>query len=99
MAIEWFPLERTTTSWAWRRAFRIGVTDAFVERDLDRSARAWCRLVAQATRFAGRAVLTLPTVLVRGRSAIVRSGRDVARAAGLLAGLAGWRYEEYRPEG
>jgi succinoglycan biosynthesis protein ExoM len=96
VAWEWIPIERVRVRWLLQRALRIGGTDAFIERDLAGRWRAWSRLPVRAGRYAVRGVVRAASAPVRGRAALLAGARDVAHAAGLLAGLMGWRYPEYR---
>lgn len=96
IAWEWIPPQRVRVGWLLQRALRIGGTDAFIERDLAGRAAALRRVPVRAARYAARGLLRATGVAVRGRPALLAGGRDLAHAAGLLAGLLGYRYPEYR---
>lgn len=96
VAWEWVPPSRVRLPWLLRRAFRRGNTWALLERDLDPS---WRVLALRIARGAGRIVrgaVLLPWSLLRGRHAVVETLRGMCFGAGSLAGVAGYRYDEYR---
>lgn len=97
VAREWIPTERVRVRWLLQRALRIGGTDAFIERDLAGRRAAWGRLPVRAGRYAVRGLLRAAATPVRGRASLLAAGRDLAHAGGMLAGLVGYRYPEYRP--
>lgn len=99
IAHEWYPASRTTLRWVLQRSFRIGVTDAWIERDLRRRglpAAGPAALLLRSGRYAARGPWRLLRGLGRPTGAMVSGLWDLARAAGLVAGLCGGRYEEYR---
>jgi succinoglycan biosynthesis protein ExoM len=96
VAWEWVPPSRVRLPWLLRRAFRRGNTWALLERELDPS---WRVLALRIARGAGRIVrgtVLLPLSLLRGRHAVVQTLRGMCFGAGSLAGVAGYRYDEYR---
>lgn len=96
VAWEWVPPSRVRLPWLLRRAFRRGNTWALLERELDPS---WRVLALRIARGAGRIVrgaVLLPPSLLRGRHAVVETLRGMCFGAGSLAGVAGYRYDEYR---
>jgi succinoglycan biosynthesis protein ExoM len=96
VAWEWVPPSRVRLPWLLRRAFRCGNTWALLERELDPS---WRVLALRIARGAGRIVtgaVLLPLSLVRGRHAVVTILRRMCFGAGSLAGVMGYRYDEYR---
>ncbi|MCP3903980.1 MAG: glycosyltransferase [Planctomycetes bacterium] len=96
IAYEWVPAARLTTGWILRRSLRIGGTDAYIERDLDGLGAALRRLPWRAARYVARGALRLLSLPARGRAAFLFAGEDWARAFGLLAGMVGFRHQEYR---
>jgi len=96
IAREWVPSERVRVRWLVRRALRIGGTDAFIERDLAGTPAAFRRLPVRAGRYGARGLVRVLTAPFRGRAALLGGARDVAHALGLVAGLVGYRYPEYR---
>lgn len=96
VAWEWVPPSRARLPWLLRRAFRRGNTWALLERDLDPSPRVLgMRIVRGGGRIA-RGAVVMPVSLLRGRHAIVETLRGICFGAGSLAGVAGYRYDEYR---
>jgi glycosyltransferase involved in cell wall biosynthesis len=91
---EWVPAGRATVRWLLRRSVRIGTSDAFIARDLDGVA-AMPRLALLAARYAVRGVVR-GLRMWEGRAAFVRAGLDLARSLGLLGGVLGLTYHEYR---
>ncbi|HVG46364.1 MAG TPA: hypothetical protein VM890_16590, partial [Longimicrobium sp.] len=90
------PPERLRARWLLRRAFRVGNGAVFCERALPAGSRRVGQRVAKATgRLMAGAVL-LPPSLLLGRTAALRALWDVCYGAGCLAGVAGYRYAEYR---
>ncbi|MCI4590134.1 glycosyltransferase [Sphingobium sp. BYY-5] len=91
---ELIPASRVTAKWLLMRGYRIGMTDMMVERFHKGRVRALLgetpRILGGAASGALGAVLTLD----RGKR-VQRLGR-LYRAAGKIAGLAGFHYEEYR---
>ncbi|MCH2133539.1 MAG: glycosyltransferase [Phycisphaerales bacterium] len=96
IAREWVPAERTSSRWLLKRALRIGGTDAFLHRDLEGTGSAWMALPWRAARYVARGVVRGLAFPARGRAAFIRCGQDLAHATGLVAGLFGYRYGEYR---
>ncbi len=94
------PPARARGRWLVRRAFRIGNTRSL---SLVAEGVAWPRRVARAGKGMlqmGRGAAGLAVVVVRRRGrdrvATVRGLQRVALGAGLVAGAAGWAYEEYQ---
>jgi succinoglycan biosynthesis protein ExoM len=93
---EWIPPSRATARWVLQRAYRLGTTWSFCERDLDPSiSHVLARTVRGLGRVALGASLLLPGTL-RGRQGVLKSAREVCFGLGSLAGIGGLRYEEYR---
>lgn len=92
---ELVPADRATVKWALRRSFRTGNTATLVAREAGvtdpvatlRSAARW---IWWAGKSGGSAIVR------RDRVHAVRSLSSLARAAGLVSGLTGTRYQEYR---
>lgn len=96
VAWEWVPRSRTRLPWLLRRAFRRGNTWALLERDLDPSLRVRIRRILRGAGRIARGALLMPLSLARGRHAAVETLRGICFGAGSLAGVAGYRYDEYR---
>ncbi len=92
------PASRTRPGWVLRRAFRIGNTALFCERDLASGVPA-SRLARAALRM-GLGAVSLPFGVLGGRGPVLRALWNVAYGCGAFAGAAGFRYNEYaRPQG
>lgn len=96
VAWEWVPPSRVRLPWLLRRAFRRGNTWALLERDLDPSLRVLGMRVLRGGGRIARGAVLMPVSLVRGRHAIAETLRGICFGAGSLAGVAGYRYDEYR---
>ncbi len=95
---ETIPPSRMTLRWVARRFFRMGTTLAAIDR-LHRPQVSM--LLHRALKGGARmliGVLTMATVIGRGRVALVKGLSDVARGAGAVVGVFGVRYSEYRPD-
>lgn len=93
---ETFPVSRMTARWVFQRAYRIGTTNAFIERDMNGTFVAVRRVVPRALlRLLGGTCLAL-VGWVAGAHQAVRGLREVCNGAGLVVGLLGGRYDEYR---
>jgi glycosyltransferase involved in cell wall biosynthesis len=93
---ETVPPSRATLGWLLRRQYRRGLVLTMTMIDLrDSPVRRVRRALNGVLRLlAGLGLLA--TGLVRGRSTMVRGLQRLWFGAGLLAGLAGARYDEYR---
>ena len=90
------PPSRANARWILQRAYRVGNSTTWCETEM--TSRTTARVI-RAVKGSGRVVqgllLSLPSLLI-GRHALVKALQYVFRGAGMLAGLAGSRYEEYR---
>lgn len=98
---EWTPASRAGAKWLLRRAYRLGNNRSLLEtRGLNPGLRARLfRFAKGAGRILqGLSLLPASAALcpIVGRSKLVESLQHVCRGAGMLAGLAGVLYEEYR---
>lgn len=96
VAWEWIPPTRVRLPWLLRRAFRRGNTWALLERELEPGMRIRARRIMRGAGRIVRGALMLPLSLLRGRHALVETLRGMCFGAGSLAGVAGYRYDEYR---
>lgn len=93
---ETFPASRANARWVFQRAYRIGTTTAFIARDLDSLPAAAGRLVPDSLyRFAVGSMLAA-FGWIAGSHRVVLGLRHLCYGAGMLVGLFGVRYEEYR---
>ena len=88
------PETRTTFSWILQRAFRVGNTNAHIQRRQQYRGRTVAVIATIATAKLLAAFTVLPLRLFRiGDRADALC--DLAEASGMLAGSLGFRYEEY----
>jgi succinoglycan biosynthesis protein ExoM len=96
---EWIPKSRTNIAWMLKRAYRLGNAASLSEAYLDPTTAV---RVVRAIKGGGRLVqgalllFLAPLSLVFGRHLLVKSLLHVCRGTGMLAGLAGIRFEPYR---
>lgn len=93
---ERFPASRATARWVYLRAYRIGTTTSFIARDLRPLPVAVGSMMAVAFYRFARGLVLAAAGAVLGRHWIVAGVRQIAYGAGMLVGLFGGRYEEYR---
>lgn len=97
---EWVPRSRTNAKWLLQRAFRIGNTYAICERSLDGSLRStmsrWGVGVGLLVKGGCTALISVVLPSTRYRGNIFNGLRKCSTGLGVLAGLVGHRYEEYR---
>lgn len=96
VAWEWIPPSRVRLAWLLRRAFRRGNTWALLEAELEPGLRIRARRILRGGGRIVRGAVLLPIGLIRGRHAVVDALRGICFGAGSLAGVAGYRYDEYR---
>ena len=93
---EQVPAERATVGWAVRRSYRTGNTATLCdveERGRGPVARSTTRAAARWAWWGARAAAG--AVARRDAEGAVRAASSLARAAGLVSGLTGRRYQEY----
>jgi glycosyltransferase involved in cell wall biosynthesis len=92
---EWIPSSRATMKWLLMRSFRVGSTAALRDRRSPmRENVVVC--VMRATISCLKGIVMLPLSGLRGRSASVKRLQRVFHAAGMIFGVLGLPYEEYR---
>lgn len=93
------PRSRGNLRWLLRRAYQSGNSWVLCEKSLDRrKSTRLIRFVKGCGRMA-QGTLTIPVSAFRGRAALARALRNIVLGAGIVAGLAGQRYEPYRSAG
>jgi hypothetical protein len=93
---EAIPASRVDTRWILRREYRRGQT---LSRSLRRrSPSRWqlVRRVVNAVVQLGRGMVETVIGVARGRAGVIRGAKRLVFGAGLVTGLLGRRYEEYR---
>jgi succinoglycan biosynthesis protein ExoM len=97
---EWIPESRATVSWVMRRQYRVAISHVERELKFEKSLSVRALRIVRGTGRALQGLLLLPVALVIGVQdggvQLVRALRLVARGSGNLAGLLGWKYEEFR---
>jgi hypothetical protein len=81
-----------------RRQFREGCTLAQCDLALDATWLEKGVRLAKGGGLLALGVLTLPLGVILGSDAVARASCRLARGVGTLAGLAGLRFDEYRPD-
>lgn len=102
LVYEWIPESRANARWILRRAYRLGNSHTLSEEYLGSTPKT---RAVRAVKGGGRVVQGLlllpPSLLVLalwGRWTFIQSLLYICRGAGMLAGLVGVRFEEYRGE-
>jgi glycosyltransferase involved in cell wall biosynthesis len=96
--VEWVPRSRLSAKWLLRRAYRVGTTVGFVERDLDPSLGvALNRLLRGLGRMAlgAAGIVVAPLGGPRVIAGLLWGARWIVSGAGMIAGVAGRTYHEY----
>lgn len=96
LVYEAIPASRVDTRWILRREYRRGQT---LSRSLRRrSPTGWqlVRRIGNAVVQLGRGSLEVVIGVVRGRADVIRGVKRLVLGAGLVTGLLGLRFEEYR---
>jgi succinoglycan biosynthesis protein ExoM len=91
---EWYPRERLTRRWLFRRSMRLG-TVAMRTEGL-RGARGRATVLWRALRFAARGLVRLARHPGDPAVGTALASWDFGRTVGLLRAAAGWRYDEYK---
>ncbi len=93
---EYVPASRATLSWLLQRAYRLGNNWSLIELDLQPCWATRGRILFRSPERVARGLVLLVAGLVMGRLGLARALYNFCYAAGLIAGLVGMRYEEYR---
>jgi succinoglycan biosynthesis protein ExoM len=93
---ETFPVTRIATSWVYQRAYRVGTTTGFIARDLHSLPMAAIRVVPNSSARLIRGSYLALTGYFKEEHRVVTGLREICYGAGMLVGLFGVRYEEYR---
>ncbi|MCH7884181.1 MAG: glycosyltransferase family 2 protein [Planctomycetes bacterium] len=96
LATEWVPPSRVGTRWILRRSFRVGTTTAFIMFDLHSMVKGRALVLASGCYHFFFGTVFLGVGWIRGRAGLVKSLREFCYGAGMLLGLLGTRYQEYR---
>jgi GT2 family glycosyltransferase len=90
------PASRATSEWLVQRWYRVGSVTTFVRKDTQPLPKALLTTAAASARAAVVGVALSAAGVVGGKHVRVKGARWIAYAAGLVSGLRGMRYEEYR---
>ncbi len=94
---EFIPTERTNARWLVRRMFRTGNAGVLVARDLKgRTLRTHAILFCKALAWLAIGAAQTAAGIVAGKHLRVTGYRHIAYGLGILTGLTGRRFEEYR---
>ncbi len=93
---EFIPAARANFKWLIQRMYRVGNSCVFVAMDLDPHFKTRLLLLAKAGAWLAIGAVNVVVGLVAGKHILVRGARFVVYGWGLLTGLFGKRYEEYR---
>jgi hypothetical protein len=96
---EWIPASRANARWLLQRAFRGGATLGQVDRDRPDALVARPMRVLRGAGRLTQGLLLAPAAVLVPRALTIRFVRAlmlVWRGAGMIAGVLGARYEEYR---
>ncbi|HBB33477.1 MAG TPA: glycosyl transferase family 2 [Cyanobacteria bacterium UBA8803] len=96
LVYEWIPESRTNVRWILQRGYRMYSTHGLCERELDPLIQVLPkRMTTGMGRMALGFGLLLPSLLWK-RHLFIKALLQIARGAGMLSGLAGRHYEEYK---
>ncbi len=97
IAHEWIPKSRTNAKWILQRGYRCHSTYGLCEKELDPALIKV--LVRRVSTGSGRITIGLMSLLPSiflGKHLLIQSLLQISRGAGMLSGLLGRSYEEYR---
>ena len=90
------PASRVRARWLVKREYRRGNTLSLCLRDLEDSPRRRAKRVAASGVHLLTGLAIVASSVIRGRIALLRGVQRIAFACGLITGLSGHVYEEYR---
>ncbi|WP_400162843.1 glycosyltransferase family 2 protein [Brevibacillus sp. TJ4] len=93
---EWVPASRTTMSWLLQRSYRYGNTYSLCERDLQQGVLTALLRAAKGIAHIGAGIVLLVPGVFGRRVWLIKSLRSICLGAGMVNGVMGRRYEEYR---
>jgi len=94
--VETIPASRARLGWILRREYRRGITLSLCVRDLEPGMRRRLRQAASGAKHLAIGAVLLVAGVAQGRAGVARGLHRGALGAGILVGLAGVRYDEYR---
>ena len=93
---EWVQPTRATFAWLLKRSFRVGTSESFIDRAIRQTPRGAVPVLAHGLWCVAKGTALALLGSLAGRAGAVRGLRLAAVGVGRLAGLAGYRYLEYR---
>jgi len=93
---EFVPPSRARLRWLLQRSFRVGTSSSFIGRHCREPVPKRWRMAAHAGWCIAKGAAMQLLFVGGGRPAATRGLQLVSFGAGRIAGLAGYRYEEYR---
>lgn len=96
LAYEWIPASRANWKWLLQRSYRLGNTESFCEIDLNPSLAVRTMCAVKGVRRIIRGSLFMPIALLLGKQKFIKNLRYISHSAGMLSGVVGGRYDEYR---
>ena len=90
------PASRATPEWLVQRWYRVGSVTTFVRKDTQPLPKALLTTAAASARAGVVGAALCAAGVVGGKHVRVKGARWLAYAAGLVSGLRGMRYEEYK---
>jgi succinoglycan biosynthesis protein ExoM len=93
---ELIPATRATVGWLLQRQFRLGNSAVWIDRQLPKpGSRLLKRLVEGGVFFAVGLCALIPYAVL-GRTKMVKALGAIYRGSGIVSGMVGYKYEEYR---
>lgn len=96
IAWEWYPASRISFKWILARSYRIGLTDSWMDIRRKGRIRVIPKTLWLAFKYCARGGVRFLRSITHLETAWAACGWDLARAYGLVAGMLGIRYDEYR---
>ena len=93
---EWVPMSRVNARWICERSFRTGANLTFIRKEFHALPRAWGATAAFSVVWVVAASLQVPQALLGEPARAIEGSRCLCRALGLVAGLLGVRFDEYK---
>lgn len=96
LVYEWIPKSRVNAKWILQRAYSTGSSFTSSELELYPSISVLFMRVVRAARWIVQGMVLILPSLFKGRHVFIKALQYVYRGVGMLACIAGKRYEEYR---
>lgn len=92
---EEIPMSRANAKWILKRAFRTGCTASMIDIDLNGNKAIFKRIIIALVRLT-QGIFSFPIFLLKGKQGVVKSLWYIYKGFGVLYGLIGGRYLEYK---